>query len=346
MRIMAWNCRGLKTADSPTIPFLGWIVRKFSPQILFLSETKSNASTINNLAMYLGFPSVATVDPINNAGGLAIFWCNDVNMEVGNSSTNHFACIINDVVDNFIYKWNLILLYGSPYIESRGEVWDRISHCLNQNSLDSVIIGDFNQVEFLSQKLGGSNFIPGKEQFSNWRSSMGLSEISFHGQPYTWCNNRSANDRIYERLDRAYATENWLHKNSEAMVLNLPILVSDHSPIILLTSPTPARKKTPIEMEAWCLDFKEISNIISEQWHLPVNGSPMFRIAQKSRHIRYLLFKWCEEYKKRHNISWEECLGQCGEVQASLPFINGEVLDEEIVNSVKEKFKYDTGNRE
>ena len=123
------------------------------------------------------------------------------------------------------------------------------------------------------------------------------------------------------------------------MVLNLPILVSDHSPVILLTSPTPARKKSPIKMEAWCLDFEEISNIVADQWHRQVNGSPMFRIAQKSRHLRYCLFKWCKEYKKRHNISWEECLDQCGNVQANLPFSNGEVLDEEVVNSAREKLE-------
>ena len=264
--------------------------------------------------MYLGFPSVATIDPINNAGGLALFWCNDVNIEVGTTSANHFACIINGEVDKLIYKWNLILLYGSPYLEYRGEVWDRISQCVSQNSLDSVIMGDFNQVEYLNQKLGSSDHIPDKEQFSIWRSNLGLSGLSFHGQHYTWCNNRSGNDRIYERLDRVYATEYWLHKKLEATVLNLPILVSDHSPILLLTSPTKPRKRTPIKMGAWCLDFTRISNIISDQWHLPVKGSPMFSLAQKCRQLRYRLFKWCKDYKQRHNISWEECLDKCREI--------------------------------
>lgn len=90
-------------------------------------------------------------------------------------------------------------------------------------------------------------------------------------------------------------------------------------------------------MEAWCLDFKEIVNIISDHWHLPINGSPMFRLAKKCRQIRYFLFKWCKDYKQSHNISWEECLNKCGEIQACLPFDNGGLLDEESRKEAKEK---------
>lgn len=186
---------------------MGWLVRHLLPQILFLSETKSDDFTINKLASYLGFPNVAIVDPLNNAGDLALFWRNDVSLALSSKSTNYFACIINDVVDMNVNIWNLILLYGSPYIELRQEVWDLITFHLNQNNLDSVVMGDFNQLEFLSQKMEGSTHIPVKDQFSTWRSKLGLSEISFHGQNYTWCNNRSGTERIYERLDRAYASE-------------------------------------------------------------------------------------------------------------------------------------------
>ena len=95
------------------------------------------------------------------------------------------------------------------------------------------------------------------------RSQLGLSEISFHGQSFTCCNNRSQAEQIYERSDRAYATENWFYKYLEATILNLPILVSDHNPILLLTLPAAYKKKSPIEMEAWCLEFKETTSIIS-----------------------------------------------------------------------------------
>ncbi|KMT08661.1 hypothetical protein BVRB_6g139370 isoform B [Beta vulgaris subsp. vulgaris] len=262
-------------------------------------------------------------------GGLALFWSSDVNLVLKDSSTNYFACIINDLVDGNVYIWNLILLYGSPYLECRGEVWEKITYYVNRNPIDTVIMGDFNQLEYLSQKMGGSEFISGKEQFTSWKNQHELLEINFQGQNFTWCNNRSEAERIYERLDRAYASENWLHRYSEATILNMPILISDHSPILLITSPIKPRKKSPIKMEAWCFDFKEVDTIISSHWQFTSSGSPMYTVAQKCRNVRYKLFQWCKNYKEANNIKWEELLNKCGEIQSTLPQREGGILDEE-----------------
>lgn len=157
---------------------------------------------------------------------------------------------------------------------------------------------------------------------------MGLAELNFHGQNFTWCNNRSLVDRIYERLDRAYVTENWLHKYEGATVLNMPILVSDHSPILLLTSPITYKKKSPIKMEAWCLEFQEITSIISTHWNHTVAGSPMYKVAQKCRQVRYNMFRWSRNFKDQHNIKWEEHLNKCSNIQTSLSHNNFGHLDE------------------
>ncbi|XP_010668115.1 uncharacterized protein LOC104885106 [Beta vulgaris subsp. vulgaris] len=200
-------------------------------------------------------------------------------------------------------------------------------------------MGDFNQIEFLSQNSGGSDHIPGKEQFPVWRNLLRLSELSFHGQPFTWCNNRLESDRIYERLDRAYASEDWIHRHPEATLLILPILVSDHSPILLYTSPNKLRRKTQINLEAWCLGFAEVATTVTNHWNKPVSGSPMYQRAQKCRHIRYDLFKWCKNYKKQNNIQWRTALNQCGNVQANIPFNNGGDIDEKLKKENIEKLE-------
>ncbi|XP_057250113.1 uncharacterized protein LOC130591192 [Beta vulgaris subsp. vulgaris] len=165
--------------------------------------------------------------------------------------------------------------------------------------------------------MGGSVYIPGRENFSKWRDQLGLSEINFQGQNFTWCNNRSEPERVYERLDRAYATEDWLHRYSEARILNMPILISDHSPILLISSPVYSKKKSPIKMESWCFDFKEVETLISNHWKVSYSGSPMYKVAQKCRSVRYKLFQWCKNYKFENNINWEEFLSKCGETQAT-----------------------------
>ncbi|CAI9090173.1 OLC1v1024894C1 [Oldenlandia corymbosa var. corymbosa] len=63
-----------------------------------------------------------------------------------------------------------------------------------------------------------------------------LQEIPFTGNTFTWCNNRKGDKRIVERLDQAFATPGWLAKFPWANVVNMPILTSDHDPMILKTT--------------------------------------------------------------------------------------------------------------
>jgi exonuclease III len=55
MKLLAWNCRGLSRASA--IRSLRGLVRKHSPDILFLSETKTQPDTaiviLNNLGYFL-----------------------------------------------------------------------------------------------------------------------------------------------------------------------------------------------------------------------------------------------------------------------------------------------------
>lgn len=67
-----------------------------------------------------------------------------------------------------------------------------------------VLIGDLNQVENKDQKLGGTRYLKGANNFLNWRLQNKLIEIHFHGVKYTWTNNREGDNAIYERMDKAF----------------------------------------------------------------------------------------------------------------------------------------------
>lgn len=69
MRAGAWNCRGLKSADSPTIPFLRWLVSTKALNFLFLSETKSKVADLDSTLSRLGFNSWSGHDASDLSGG-------------------------------------------------------------------------------------------------------------------------------------------------------------------------------------------------------------------------------------------------------------------------------------
>lgn len=69
--VIFWNCRGLGSPLS--VSELLSLVRRYSPEILFLSETKSNKSEIRRIHDKLGFDNNMCVEAKGRAGGLDLF---------------------------------------------------------------------------------------------------------------------------------------------------------------------------------------------------------------------------------------------------------------------------------
>ncbi|XP_021762917.1 uncharacterized protein LOC110727647 [Chenopodium quinoa] len=80
--------------------------------------------------------------------------------------------------------------------------------------------GDFNQVKYLVDKLGGAPSILGRYDFLNWKIASGLVDIPFTGSPFTWTNGQLGNP-TFERLDKGYASCSWLESHPDAMAHTL-----------------------------------------------------------------------------------------------------------------------------
>lgn len=80
MNLLGWNCRGL--GNPRAVRVLGDLLKTQKPDFLFLSETISNASSIETLRIKFGFAQCFAVDRVGRSGGLAIFWKRHVACEV------------------------------------------------------------------------------------------------------------------------------------------------------------------------------------------------------------------------------------------------------------------------
>ncbi|KAL2897984.1 Transcription elongation factor SPT5 [Bienertia sinuspersici] len=236
-------------------------------------------------------------------------------MHVSHKCPNSFHCIISDYDVCSLHAYNLLLVSGSPYISERSHVWNQLSDILSSSNQPFVIQGDFNQIESLSHKWGGSSTTLGSGVFNNWLTTWNLIDIPYHRIPFTWCNNREGDDCVYERLDRVYVTQEWLHFYPKSINVNFPISLSDHSPILFDSQPMVGKRKSPIKMESWCLGFNEVQHMIQDHWHSQLEGSPMYTYTRRLKSVRFELFKWCKSYKQRNFISWDEVNQSCAQVQ-------------------------------
>ena len=74
-------------------------------------------------------------------------------------------------------------------------------------------------------------------------------DLAAIGQRFTWMNNREDDDLVMERLDRAFATFEWVNMYPLCSLRNMPILHSDHGPIVLDLDVQGPFRKRPFRFE-------------------------------------------------------------------------------------------------
>ncbi|CAN1279753.1 Uncharacterized mitochondrial protein AtMg00310 [Linum perenne] len=147
----------------------------------------------------------------------------------------------------------------------------------------------------LRDKKGGvqlsRNAVSPLLDFSN---NLGLIDIGFSGEEFTWSNRQSGASLIEERLDRFFFNDLWLSLFPESHVRHLFPRYSDHSPILLRTQPPSPISKKLFRFDCRWVENPEVTLLIQHTWSQPCrDGSPMFRLADKLKSLRHTLFDWC-----------------------------------------------------
>ncbi|XP_030958962.1 uncharacterized protein LOC115980904 [Quercus lobata] len=227
MSIIVWNCHGL---GNPRIgKELEVVIRAKDPSVVFIAETWADEARLQEIKRNIDFENLFFVERNNRGGGLALFWRNSVDLSVDSSSPNHIDSIINKGKEEV---WRFTGFYGEPVTHKRMDSWEKLRHLHNKFNLPWLCAGDFNEIIQSSEKLGGSN--RGQTQMQLFRDVVdecGFIDLGFSGPWYTWQKHFSAGHSIWERLDCALATNDWLLKFASTKVHHLKADTSDHSPL-------------------------------------------------------------------------------------------------------------------
>ena len=206
MNLLCWNCWGL--GNPRTVHELTKLVRRYNPFVLFLSETKRKSVEMERLCVIWGYDNCMMVDSIGKGRGLALLWMNEVCLEVLSFSNHHIDSKLGDPACE--ETWRFTGFYGYPVAGDRWKSWNILRRLFENNSLLWLCAGDFNEILYDNEKMGGSMRPPKQmEDFRNVTHECNLQEVSFYGPKFTWSRGKSSN-MILERLDRGLASEDWL----------------------------------------------------------------------------------------------------------------------------------------
>ena len=119
MNCLAWNCRGV--ANDPTVRDLVGLVRAANAKLIFLCETHQKANKVCRLRGRLGLGGFAGCDSQGLSGGLALFWCDQIHVEIKEIKERYINAYIR--LSDDAPLWHLTCVYGEPRIENRHPLW-------------------------------------------------------------------------------------------------------------------------------------------------------------------------------------------------------------------------------
>ncbi|KAL5775011.1 hypothetical protein ACOSP7_012568 [Xanthoceras sorbifolium] len=227
MSILCWNVRGLGSPRA--FLALRKVIRKQSPNLVFLSETRLKGDWAARVKVQLGFSGGLHVDCVGKSGGLMLLW-NDVwDVSVLSFSRGHIDVVIK--MENNL-KWRFTGFYGCPVPNHRTDSWELLRRLKAVNRLPWLCGRDFNELLHIEEKLGGNERIgPGMFNFRSIVELCDFVDLGFSGPLFTWNNKRGGSRNVQERLDRFFATSQWVNLFSGIKVEHLGFMFSDHRPI-------------------------------------------------------------------------------------------------------------------
>jgi len=117
-----------------------------------------------------------------------------------------------------------------------------------------ICMGDMNNIMHKAEKLGPR---PANQRLiSNFCclvKDCGFFDLGYQGPAYTWSNRRFSTSPTYERLDRFFGNADWCSNFPNTSVYHLPMIYSDHAPILAVINSMRRKFKKSFKFENWWL---------------------------------------------------------------------------------------------
>ncbi|XP_074271262.1 uncharacterized protein LOC141595191 [Silene latifolia] len=188
-------------------------------------------------------------------------------------------------IKDFLWVFHITFVYASNDARERDGLW---SHLINLKPLVNkwLILGDFNVIRDISEKIGGT--LPDLADIMDFNSCLyqcEVEDLTSSGCDFSWNNKQLPESRVWTKLDRAMANVQWLTHFPATSAHFLEPGVSDHSPVVVTIFEDPCRKSRFSFLNCW-LDHSDYDNIVHEAWNVPVYGSSTYKLFAKLKNVR------------------------------------------------------------
>ncbi|XP_019157960.1 PREDICTED: uncharacterized protein LOC109154682 [Ipomoea nil] len=231
MIFIVWNCQGAASGSFKRT--LRQFCRDFNPSLICLLEPKVSGNQANKICNSFGFDEWIRVEAVGFSGGIWILWKESISIEIVKTNPQFISVQVND---GDLGPWLLSLVYGSPCQYLKRKLFAELSSQSGDPLSSWLSVGDFNAIIGREEVSNPENFSSARcVDFNDWIFREGLIDLGYNGTKFTWMRGINSSTFRGARLDRALGNLDWKLKFSEATVSHLPMLSSDHCPLLINT---------------------------------------------------------------------------------------------------------------
>ncbi|KAK4733755.1 hypothetical protein R3W88_008016 [Solanum pinnatisectum] len=226
----------------------------------------------------------------NSNGKILLLWSNEITGNIQENGEQHIIGEFkhSDMPERFMAYF----IYAKCKEHMRRPLWDRLLHFANRD-IPWCTIGDFNVITNTEEKTSGIPYNMNKSlEFISVIEACGLIDLGYTGLPFTWCNQRAAQARVWKRLDRAMVNDKWLEVMPLTTIEHLSFVGSDHTPLTLEMVRKNDRHIKYFKLLHCWVDKDSFMETVQKCWDREVTGNPMWQLHQKMKRLTTTLSSW------------------------------------------------------
>lgn len=169
--------------------------------------------------------------------------------------------------------FEIFFIYGNPTFTQRQHSWRKVKELPTSKDMPWVCVGDFNDMTAQSEKEGIRAIKDRRlSLFKKFISDSALMDLELKGCKFTWVSNPRDGVVTKETLDRILVHWEWRQLFPNAIAVALPMVNSDHSPIVLVPAPMDTSGRR-FNIEAMWQDHPEFGAFLADSWTTGLQGN-------------------------------------------------------------------------
>ncbi|GJY07998.1 RNA-directed DNA polymerase, eukaryota [Tanacetum coccineum] len=168
-------------------------------------------------------------EAIGYSGGILCVWDSTVFHIENHITSDNFVALYGTWKPNKT-KLLVISIYAPQALSEKRLLWNYITSLINRWDGECIVMGDFNEVRCVEERMGSVFNVQGANAFNDFISSSSLIDIPLEGYSFTWSHPSATK---MSKLDRFLISDGFSSLFPHMSALCLDRHLSDHRPILL-----------------------------------------------------------------------------------------------------------------